>query len=645
MARYRCIQRLGVSGQTTLEGTLESIKKYPGAWDTVAWFAPADFNDPDEVQEQKVKEFEAQVKAAKNAGCKVQFNMGYVIGHGTFQGGKSAVVPHMVGPEGEDGIVSVCPRSQQLKDRVSALFARFARLKPECIWIDDDFRIYEHVPVQCACFCDTCIGDFNKKHGYSFTRPELNSALLQDHFPQENALRRQWLEFMHEGMTELARSIAEAVHAVDDDVIMGLMIASAEHNTFDLPEYRDYVRALANSKGRVYLRPGCMFYNDWQPFDGVHKAFTVAVTNALSELPGVETYAEMVTCPYVKRGKSDQINAWEAALHIGLGGCDGVMYEAINSMLPEMSSYLARMDKERPFLAELSESLAGHKQIGFWPYFSTYQWTAAGTKEHMKQMHDFPFTLPRQLLKLGVPLTAWKENALGVVLAGELVKAMPTEELETWLGKAIYADADAVAYAQQKLGYDAFGVEVLQQAGSSVEIFADDPLNAPYAGFKRASFWGGYGQGGGNVRVTKARSLSAVPEDEALAGTAVYETPQGGRVCIQTRAPWADDIMGFAKSTQILNILDWMCDTVPVRIDTDCRVGQVLWQGENDLVCFLFSMDHDCAENVTLRLKTPAKAEQLMPDGSWQSIGQGAGVTVETISPFAATAVRLTPLE
>lgn len=642
MARYRCIQRLGLSGQTTLEGTLESIKKYPGAWDAVAWFTPADFNDTEEEQLKKIAAFAPRVEAAKAAGCKVQFNMGYVIGHGDFQGGRSAVVPHMVGPEGETGIVSVCPRSPQLRERVSSLFARFAALKPECIWIDDDFRIYEHVPVQCACFCDDCIAAFNEKHGYAFTRAELNAALLQDHFPQENTLRRQWLEFMHDGMTDLARAMAEAVHAVDDDIIMGLMIASAEHNTFDLPEYRDYAKALANSKGEVYLRPGAFFYNDWEPFAGVQKAFAIAVTNAHSGLPGVKNYSEMVTCPYVKRGKSDQINAWEAALHIGLGGCDGVTFEAINSMLPEMDSYLARIDRERPFLSELSECLADHRQIGFWPYFSTYQWTAADTKEHMKQMHDFPFSLSRQLLKLGVPLTAWKENALGVILAGNLVKAMPKEELESWLGKAVYADADAVSYAQQLLGYDAFGVEVLQQAGSSVEIFADDPLNAPYAGFQRASFWGGYGQGGGDVRVTKARSLSAVPGDESLAGTAVYETPQGGRVCVQTRAPWADDIMGFAKSTQILNILDWMCDTVPVRIDTDCRVGQALWQGEKDLVCFLFSMDYDAAEKVTLRLKTPAKAERLLPDGSWQPIGEGECITVDRIVPFTCTAVRLT---
>ena len=64
MARYRCIQRLGLSGQTTLEGTLESIKKYPGAWDAVAWFTPADFNDTEEEQLKKIAAFAPRVEAA-----------------------------------------------------------------------------------------------------------------------------------------------------------------------------------------------------------------------------------------------------------------------------------------------------------------------------------------------------------------------------------------------------------------------------------------------------------------------------------------------------------------------------------------------------------------------------------------------------
>ncbi|MBQ8610680.1 MAG: hypothetical protein IJ412_03115 [Oscillospiraceae bacterium] len=82
-------------------------------------------------------------------------------------------------------------------------------------------------------------------------------------------------------MTELAETIAKAVHAVDDDVISGLMIAGEGYNTFDLPEYRDSARA---------------------------------------GLSGVETCAEMVIYPYVERGKSDRINARETALHIGPDG-------------------------------------------------------------------------------------------------------------------------------------------------------------------------------------------------------------------------------------------------------------------------------------------------------------------------------------
>ena len=278
----------------------------------------------------------------------------------------------------------------------------------------------------------------------------------------------------------------------------------------------------------------------------------------------------------------------------------------------------------------LAAELSKNRQLNCAPYISPED-TAAEIMEkvfsaNVKALHDTAEQLdPRRIEQILEQLS----KARHICLYGVGTSASMVAELQ---------------YRLMQLGYDAFGVEVLRQAGSSVEVFYEDPLNAPYAGFKRAGFWGGYGQGGGDVRVTKARALSSVPGDDTLAGTAVYETPQGGRICVQTRAPWADDIMGFAKSTQILNILDWMCDTVPVRIDTDCRVGQALWQGEKDLVCFLFSMDHDPAEKVMLRLKTPAGAERLMPDGSWQPIGEGECITVDRIAPFTCTAVRLMPL-
>lgn len=662
MSRYRCIQRVGASKQTTMQDILDSIDRYPGAWDSVMLFAPADFNDTPEESEAKFQKFAEQVYAVKERGIPVQFNIGYVLGHGDFQTKKPAVTPHMVGPEGETCVVSVCPRSDELRKRVGQVYARFARFEPECMWIDDDFRVFDHSPVQCACFCDDCIAAFNAQYHHDFTREQLNAELLVDHFPEDNPIRREWLYFTHESMTGLLRSIAEAVHAVNPDIILGLMTAGVEYDNFAQGNFKDYARALANPDGKVYFRPGAFFYSDKTPFESVEKAFSIAVTNEHSLTENANSYSEIVICPYFKRGKSHKITAWEAALHIGLGGTEGVTFEAIQNMLAEMNGYIARMDQERPFLAALSDSLAGHKQIGFYPYFSEEQWVYADTVSHMKEMHDFPFALSHQLLKIGVPLTPSAENALGVILGGSTVKAMPNDELEKWLGKAIYADAEAAELIDVKLGRHALGVEITGPVTDNSEEFTDDALNAPHAGFIRGGHWAGYGNGCADMKCVGAKALSfaarpsetAEPlncgEEEpegvvaAPVGTAVYETPEGGRTAVLARAPWSDDIQSFPKSCQILNILDWLSGGMPVRIDTDCRIGQALWQGEKDMICFLFSMDYDDACDVTLRLKTTARAERLCADGTWTVIGEGSEIVLDQIEAFTCAPVRLTAL-
>ena len=643
MSRYKCIQRVGANRQTTLEKILDSIRRYPGAWDGVALFTPANFNDTPEESQRKYEAFEPQVRAVQALGLPVQFNIGYLLGHGDFQSGPPALPRHMVGPEGETCRISVCPRSRELHEKAAAVFARFARLGPECIWIDDDFRVYDHQPVQCACFCDECVAGFNREYGHAYSREELNEALLEDRYPEENELRREWLRYTHEGMKDLLRDVAQAVHAVNPEIVMGLMVAGAEYNVMDLPDYRDYGEALKNPAGKVYFRPGAFFYSDKTPFECVEKAFAIAVTNANSLTDTARAYSEIVICPYVKRGKSHKITAWEAALHIGLGGCDGVTFEAVKDMIDEMNGYIERMDRERPFLEALSESLQGRRQVGFYPYFSQEQWVYAKTARHLRQTHSFPFALSRQLLRIGAPLTPWRENALGVILAGDLVKAMPREELEAWLGKAVYADGEAARLAEEKLGRPDLGVEVLGEVSDNLEIFTDHPLNRPWEGFLRGGHWAGYGQGCADMRCAGAEALTRSQDPNApdIVGAAVYETPEGGRSAVLARAPWSDDILSFPKSCQILNILDWLCGGLPVRIDTDCRIGQALWEGEKDTVCFLFSMDFDDAESVRLRLKKPARALRLDKTGAWRPVGQGKVITLDRIEAFTCAPVKL----
>ena len=92
MARYKCIQRVGASEQQPMDLILDSIEKYSGAWDSVCLFTPANFNDTPEMRVARMQKFAPQVQAVKDKGLSVQFNIGYVLGHGDFHLLKRSIV-------------------------------------------------------------------------------------------------------------------------------------------------------------------------------------------------------------------------------------------------------------------------------------------------------------------------------------------------------------------------------------------------------------------------------------------------------------------------------------------------------------------------------------------------------------------------
>ena len=90
--------------------------------------------------------------------------------------------------------MSHCPRQTEFWKYMSDMYATYAEVcQPRVSWIDDDLRITSHHPARMLCFCDTCIGEFNKQYGGEWTRESLVAAL--DANEGGGALRKQWIEF------------------------------------------------------------------------------------------------------------------------------------------------------------------------------------------------------------------------------------------------------------------------------------------------------------------------------------------------------------------------------------------------------------------------------------------------------------------
>ena len=164
---------------------IEQIIKHPGSCDNV-WL-PTLYGFPKLETHREFADFLKQMaeKFRKN-NISVSLQLSNSIGHGKYMSSRDcsglvyegSPVEKLVGHDGTVAEYCFCWRGEELKKYLLEEISYYAEIKPECIWIDDDFRPGHHNPVDFGCFCDNCIADFNKKFDASFTRETLLEEIL-----------------------------------------------------------------------------------------------------------------------------------------------------------------------------------------------------------------------------------------------------------------------------------------------------------------------------------------------------------------------------------------------------------------------------------------------------------------------------------
>lgn len=348
----------------------QAIADYPEAFKDgfiLAAFSPEMNPGPKECKDFATQK--AFVERFQAKGVPVQIGMSSTIGH-TDAWMREIKLPKMVGSKGQVAKAMACPRSAAFKADLAERFARYAALKPTVLWLDDDFRMPHHPPVDMACFCPDCVKAFTAKTGLKLDRVTLVLAILEDAVIDGVNVRDAFDAFATEALTELVKIVAEAVHKVDKSVALGFMAVNPSGLAYgerDLKAWRELGR---NAKGEVWFRPGSGAYSDENPLgsDGiVAKNLEIARLVAATEGPGVVNAAEEVTCPYDRKSKSMRLTFFECALNIGLAGCDGTTYDAIKYNLAEQfgkGAIVDMLNTRRAELERMRELIVGKRQLG-----------------------------------------------------------------------------------------------------------------------------------------------------------------------------------------------------------------------------------------------------------------------------------------
>ena len=152
----------------------------------------------------------------------------------------------MVDIDGNVSSACACPLDEVWLDNLCACYAKFAELSPDVLWIEDDFRLHNHLPLNWGgCFCDEHMKRYSQLAGKELTRQEFVQAVCAQ--GDVHPLRKVWLDFSRETMLYLAKRISDAVFAVNPNITMGLMTSDpAVHSA----EARDWHTLMNNLTGK-----------------------------------------------------------------------------------------------------------------------------------------------------------------------------------------------------------------------------------------------------------------------------------------------------------------------------------------------------------------------------------------------------------
>lgn len=651
MNEFKCVQRVFPIEAERLE---KAIKDYPNAFSgglAVVTYNNVIIDDKDITDFNVYKTF---FNHFKNLGIDMQVNLSATFGHGD-DSQKIADYRKMVGHLGEKAKSVACPRDKAFKEYLQETIVRYAELKPSVFWIDDDFRISFHAPIKYACFCDDCLKEFAKITGKYFSREELVSLIVQDGEYNGQKIRKLWQDFNRKAIIDLAKIISDAVHKVDDKIIIGYMQVNPQITICEGLKYEDLIEVSKNVDGEVYFRMGSGFYSDIEPYDIVHKNLAMARLAELSKSKKykVTNYSEEVTLPYGRRGKSMKMTFLESVMNIGVAGLNGVMDEGIKPNLVEQvkpNNILNEMHNRGEYLSYLKKLITGKKQLGVYPYFSTDLWQFADKTDSIAKMNEIYVSEWERLFEIGIPLTFDEESASVMLFAGKSVRAIDKALLDKWLKKGIFADGQASLELnditkENVTGVKAFTEERVYPYMEMGELFLDHPLNGNSTGYKRYNIWHankkGYARLNANGAEILTRALSEEERADGLIGTAVYQNSYGGKVATFSRGAWDNDIVCENKANQIKNVFDYLSNGMPVRVESPLRVGVSAWEDEKERIIFIYNVDFDDADEVLLNVDLLGEAEILNEDLSWEKVGKGKNVIIKNIPSFTAKIIRI----
>lgn len=529
----------------------------------------------------------------------------------------------VVGWDGSVATSTFCPNSAEFRTYIARKYTLAALAKPEFIWLDDDIRMFG-IGVDYACFCADCLRIYNHNYQTDNSREQLVSELNS----QEGGLfRERWVQQNINTIESLLIYVAEAVHAVDPNIELGLMTVSLNISTYTGADYKKWFAALKSVKAR----PGGGFFEDSKPFGFIRKAHEI--NRQIAHYPEMvkDIQYELENFPYHKLSKSIHLMMMECTASI-VSGTHGVAFNALKGeegSLEEFHDIMHAIQASKPLWAAMDHIAGNYRNAGLFPALSALhearrnvnsgKWFEPITVETGSSLYV--------LSEIGIPLSMNGSSACGTVLIGNLAEGYTIEELKAILSRGVLMDGRTLEILTEKGLGEYCGVKIDKSYDNGVfERFTDNPINNGFVGENRDARNSLSGEKGYilkplNDKVSVLSHLISFTKVDAGPASTIYENELGGRVAVQGYVPW-QLIHSAVKRTQLIRISDWLSyDRLPLIIEKSIKVVPFVKQSEDGSRWFAMLLNASFDETGTFTAKLRYSADkgtlfELLADGS-----------------------------
>lgn len=261
----------------------------------------------------------------------------------------------MVDMYGKESMATACP----LDENWCRYFEEYTKylvreLKPDTFWIEDDFRLHNHAPLQgIGCYCKNHMKAYNERLHTNYTREEF----LEKVFAPGgcNPERKVWLDVNRDAIISLAKRIKDAVKSANPETDVALMSSTPGMHCLEARDWKRLFDVIGQDGKKIHRIHLC--YGETSGKD------TISYFNAISMPIRAMTEVDVFVLPEIEHGPASLYArsprffrfAMECAIPLVLSGMTYSIYDFVGNGVRESFGYGEEVYRLRSYMQAIMD--------------------------------------------------------------------------------------------------------------------------------------------------------------------------------------------------------------------------------------------------------------------------------------------------